>query len=259
MRISITSFALPKSGNEQTGSDDAISPENCQHIELSEAIGFRLAIADGASGSICAGIWAKQLVSAFRADRLSEDEQTWPFNELATEWNDASRHMLSNLYGEALPWFIEEKLQQPAQAALLGFRASIDDPDLGSVKWNAVAIGDACLFQLDQHGELIQSWPISNSEQFGNDPALVPASADGGTRIQGFVHHNSGRAESGDVFLIMTDALAACALTDHRELANLNAILNGGTSDSFVDWVANKRLLHHLKNDDVTVARLLFE
>ena len=73
MRVRTQAFHVPKRGNAETEYEDAYFPEHAPDHEVTE---FRCAVADGASESAFASVWARLLVRSFGRRRLRLREHT---------------------------------------------------------------------------------------------------------------------------------------------------------------------------------------
>ena len=119
-------FRVPKRGHDLAECQDAC------------AIGVgRVAVADGAAESANAGLWARMLVEEFVAVR---EELAWPgwIAGVQSRFADAVRRPTD---AEPLPWYLEGRYDQGAFATFLGL-------SFGARSWQAVAVGDSCLFQV---------------------------------------------------------------------------------------------------------------
>jgi hypothetical protein len=222
---SCRALSLPKRGHRDDEFEDAFA--------LAAAEG-RFAVADGASESSFAGLWANLLVEGFVRP--------------AQGWLEAARRAWAGrVDGQSLPWYAEAKRDAGAFATLLGLV-------LADGRWHALAVGDTCLFQVRQD-ELIGAFPLGRSADFDNRPRLI------GSRppfSSGDDKHAEGRGtwQTGDRFLLMTDALAQWCLRHHeagdrpwRELTRFAS----PPEDGFADWVEGRRQDDGLRNDDVTL------
>ncbi|HEX5272936.1 MAG TPA: protein phosphatase 2C domain-containing protein, partial [Gemmataceae bacterium] len=212
---------LPRRGSSADEYEDAWAAE--------PAAG-RFAVADGASESSFAGLWARLLVEGFVRP--------------APGWLAAARQSwAASVDGRALPWYAEAKRDDGAYATLVGLVVA-------DGRWHALAVGDACLFQV--RGDcLLASFPLGRSADFGNRPRLIGSRpfAEAETHAEG-----RGEWEAGDRFLLMTDALAQWFLRRHeageRPWQELGALSEG---ERFAEWVDERRRGDGLRNDDVTV------
>src|SRR3954452_15093376 len=115
------SFALPKRGHRAEEYEDACA--------AAPAAG-RFAVADGASESSFAGLWARLLVEGFVKEAQKPWEETSWLQPLHQRWS-------AEVNGRPLPWYAEMKRQEGAFATLLGF--ALRRPD----HWRAVAVADS--------------------------------------------------------------------------------------------------------------------
>src|SRR2546422_11195513 len=98
----------PKSGNSLEECEDA-----CAHRQTRTPVGIRVAVADGATESSFAKLWAALLAESYVR---SEVDGTEFFARL----KPARRLWRRRLAGRPLPWFASEKAEQGAFAAFLG-------------------------------------------------------------------------------------------------------------------------------------------
>ncbi len=236
-------YWLPKAGNTESEYEDAAA---CDPVR------GRCAVADGASESSFAGDWAALLVKGFVASP----------QPLLPEWSDwlpTSQAQFAKraggTTGPSLSWYSEIKSQLGAQAAFVGLAVGLDGP--GQSQWQAVAVGDSCLFQV-RRGQMIAALPIQSSAEFGLQPHLVsslrgvlPAPETGECRA-------AGRWAQRDRFWLMTDALAPWFLGQHERgndpwthVERMLAQPNDATAFSF--WVEKLREMGRIRNDDSTL------
>lgn len=236
------SFSLHKDGNKPDEYEDA-----CAGNPLTG----RFAVADGASESSFANLWARLLVEGFVAAREGRTSVGW-FTPLQRRWAEAVDKL-------ELDWFGEEKRQQGAFATFLGL--SIKKPQGGSDgRWLALAVGDSCLFHI-RADQLLGSFPISTSADFDNRPALL------GSRL---VEHTpdespfrakkrTARWQPGDRFFLMTDAAAQWFLRSKEEQRKpwqllLRHLTEPDATAALTTYVEQLRWQNEMKNDDVTLA-----
>ncbi|HKI34016.1 MAG TPA: protein phosphatase 2C domain-containing protein [Gemmataceae bacterium] len=224
---SCQALSLPKRGNAADEYEDAFA---------ADSPAGRFAVADGASESSFAGLWARLLVEGFVRP--------------APGWLDAARRSwAAGVGGQPLPWYAEAKRDDGAFATLLGLV-------VGDGRWHALAVGDSCLFQVRQD-RLIEAFPLRRSAEFGNRPLLIgsrpPVAPASEVRAEG-----RGGWQPADRFLLMTDALAQWFLRRHEagdrpweELTRLPT--KPDASDAFATWVEERRRHDGLRNDDVTL------
>ncbi len=225
-------FRLPKSGN---------SAEECEDACAQNDSAGRFAIADGASESIFAGEWARELCEAFVADESSEDGMVAWLSEARKRWQAIVQE-------QPELWHVAEKLRDGSFATFLGLR--ITPTDRGG-RWRAIAVGDSCLF-IVRGRALAFAFPLDAAEQFGNRPALLGSRQEGNFRVAAA----SGELAGGDALYLMTDALAEWFLRQFASGGRPWKELDGLSDASFADWIQLQRQNRRLKNDDVTLLRI---
>jgi hypothetical protein len=222
-------YRVPKHGSSYAEYEDAMAWSRQQR---------RFAVADGASASAFARLWAQLLVRAYVAGRLQPDTLEHDLAPLQARWS-------ADVERRDLPWYAIEQARRGAFAALAGL--TIED----SGQWSALAVGDCCVFHL--RGEaLLQAVPLSDPEAFDNRPLLLGSRpvANVTLRTEGAIVTAQGTWQCGDTFLLMSDALAATFL---RSEAALAALCFERTPAGFKDWVSQLRGERVLRNDDVSL------
>lgn len=227
MTLRARTFSAPKSGHtaeeyEDAAAGPAAAPDGTT----------RLALADGATESAFAGLWARTLVASFVAPESAVPET---FGEFL--------HRARRAFGESvaereagLTWYASAKAEEGAHAAFLGL---VLYPNHA---WRAVAVGDCCLLHL-RDGALLEAWPISDPDEFGHRPDLVTSRYED-------VHApvtTSGQWADGDRLLLASDALAA------------HLVAQNSIPDAFGDFhafVADARS-DGMRNDDVTLVEVV--
>lgn len=212
----------PKAGHRPDEYEDAAA---CTEAA---AYPFRAAVADGATESAFARLWAERLV-----DRYVEAGGWTPLAPLQQAWQDEVAPRAASL-----PWYAAAKAEQGAYAAALGCTWHPGG------RWTARAVGDCCLFHLRGGREQLR-WPVEAPEAFDHHPALLPS------RPHVLVpptREREGGWQAGDAFVLATDALAAWLMRVGPERAL--------TLDpaGFRSAVAAARADGTLRNDDVTLA-----
>jgi hypothetical protein len=204
----------------------------------------RFAVADGATESSYAGLWARLLVEQF-VSTPSLDLSTWAgwLPEIQKRWEEAVGH-------QSLPWYAEIKWQQGAFATFLGII-------LQPPRWQALAIGDSCLFHIRER-RLCQAFPLQCSSDFTNTPWLIGSR--GFTPDMMLVRELrfEGEFQRGDRLWMMTDALAQWFLqfteAGHQPWEVLEPLLTmPEAAASFRGWIAALRDARQIRNDDVTL------
>jgi hypothetical protein len=241
--LEIRTLILPKAGSERSECEDSIGTRRSA---------MRFCIADGATEAFDSRRWARLLTKHWvRSERsLLTGEQLSP-------WLCALGERFRGHWAKkSLPWYAEEKARGGAFAAFLGvsFFKSAD-----RLSWQAIAIGDSCLIHT-RGGRVESSFPISDPAQFGYHPILAPSNAGGVEAAAEHVVIRGGRAEAGDVFLLLTDAIAACYLealkTSSDLICDFNSLLTGSDEQMAESMVKRWRENGSLRNDDIAAIRI---
>ena len=224
-----------KAGNAATDYEDAY------------AIGVDcLAIADGATESSFARLWASALAEGFVSDPsavlpcTTERLQEWA-RPLQTTWTQA-------VPWNTLPWFAEDKARSGAFATLVGFQFQPD-----AQTWRAFAIGDSCFF-LIRAGALKQAFPLEHSSQFDSRPILLSSNPANNKRVWNDVVVMDGAYHVGDILVFATDALAKWLLA-RAEAGERpwDALCGLSSQEEFETFVTRLRHDRVMRNDDVTL------
>ena len=251
MYIMVDSFSLPKAGNSDEEYEDACSPaETCVYNDVDV---FNFAVADGATETSFSGLWAKLLVSEYCAGQLATAKKiSKSLPKLQTQWYE-------QVNTKSLPWFAEEKLRSGAFSSILGLTVkSASSGENDALRWQAIAIGDSCFFQV-RRDTLITSFPFSHSKQFNNRPSLLSSNPAYNADIEKYAIQKKGLLNLNDIFYLMTDALA-CWFLNAIECKEKpwEALRDLGTDAAapFPDWIGQLREKCQIRNDDVTLLRV---
>ena len=238
-------FCCPKLGNSLEEYEDAWAQRQTRTPG-----GIRVAVADGATESSFAKLWAVLVAESYVRSELSGGGA-----EFFARLQPARRLWRRRLAGRPLPWFASEKAEQGAFAAFLGVEI-----DAHTNRWTALAVGDCCLMHVDDVGKgmrAIETFPLQRSSQFTMSPYLIGSRSDGES-LQDRIHVSKGSLRDGDMLLLATDAMAAWLLKRHEEGRPLWKWLYRKlrTPESFAAMVAYGRQ-HGLRNDDFTLVRVI--
>jgi hypothetical protein len=234
-RLHWQSYCLPKRGHSREEYEDALAGDPRTG---------RFAVADGASESSFAGLWAKLLVGGFVHKQPKEPGQSSWLEPLQARW-------AKEVDGKELAWFADEKRQQGAYATFLGLALKKGE-EAGAGSWNALAVGDSCLFQV-RDDALVKALPLTRSADFGNHPRLVGSRSPKPTdAIQ-----ERGKWQSGDRLLLMTDAVAQWFLLRHEQgkkpWQTIEQMLDEHAELAPDAWIEKLRDHQGMRNDDVTL------
>ena len=228
------SFSVQKAGNKISECEDIWNYGKSDRL-------FSIALSDGATESSFSQEWAKELVTAF----VNRDLQT------LTWVGKSQQNWQQWLENQNLSWFAKRKVGQGAFATFLGLEI-FDD-----LSWKAIALGDSCLFVVRNcelritNYELRKSFPLKQSEEFGNRPRLIGTYSN--TEQICFSEIN-GNAKIGDRFYLATDAIACWILKQLEAIQDPWVKLDEISSqDIFANWVNELRDRHEIANDDTTL------
>jgi hypothetical protein len=242
MRIVSTTFWLPKRGNTNEEYEDSAAPMEAVETETDV---YRCAVADGATETSFSGFWAKLLCDGFVAniDRA----------QLKSEWADS-------VATKELAWYAEQKAESGAYAALVGLTIKKAENGDGGI-WEAEAIGDCCLF-LARDGALIDSFPMSQSDQFNSNPFLLASNFDEEKIGEMFVT-KCGAWQNGDSFFLLSDAIACWTFKREEEHGDsINWLAGIKEQEQLAEFCEIQRTLLDsenrplMRNDDVTLMRI---
>ncbi|WP_308637341.1 hypothetical protein [Paenibacillus silvisoli] len=248
MRIESDCFALPKAGNRRDEYEDASHSSTHVHKETTIC---RFAIADGASESSFADLWANLLASGYCYGRFDGKPLHKSVSPLSKAWQRKI-----NGSGRELPWYAQEKLSSGAFSTLAGITFRMTAEDGAAAAFDAIAVGDSCMFHV-RGDAIIASFPLSTADEFQHRPVLISSNAANNGQLKSFVSKWSGTAEAGDAFWLMTDALACWFLTRYKEdRSSAMKQINSLASEQDFHHLVQEERRRLLKNDDVTLLRL---
>jgi hypothetical protein len=224
--VRVVGVTIAKEGHAAEENEDAFAVS-------SSGFPCRAAIADGATESVYAGLWAEALAEAVAgADLASPEDWDDALGAARTSWAasvDAST--------EPVPWYVEEKRRQGAFATVLGVSLHAGG------RLQARAVGDGVLIRRRDGTQT--GWPIDDPDAFSNRPKLVSSRARAAAP-DASVH--TGTWAPGDTFLLATDAVAAWLLANAPDLPD--------TADDLESTLRQARTDGRLRNDDLTLIRI---
>ncbi len=232
--LAIGVFRTPKAG--------------CSHAEYEDATAWssrrrRFAVADGASASAFARLWAQLLVRAYVGGDLRAESLESDLAPIQSQW-------ACQVDQRPLAWYAQEQARRGAFAALAGL-ALHDD-----ASWSALAVGDCCVFHV-RDDAMLAAFPLSDASAFDNHPLLLGSRAESNARLRSSdaIRTANGTWQPGDTFLLTSDALAAALLRGvEQDASSLLASLSFERSPGgFRRWVHTMRAEQRLRNDDVSL------
>lgn len=239
MKVRTKTFWLPKRGNTAEEYEDAAWPVDSVDCEIDS---FKCAVADGATEASFSRRWAQLLVKGF------EDETE--IAQLAEDWSAEIKTM-------DLPWYAQEKAESGAFATFTGLSLQSNGTAGGS--YTTKLLGDSCVFHM--RGEiLLEAMPLTNYESFNNSPALLCSNLSIHENVDAMFTSKSGTWESGDRFLLVTDAIAAWTFKRQEEHGDGFKTLLEIESQEGLDNLCQAAREEHdehgrpnMRNDDVTL------
>lgn len=243
-------ISLPKFGNSAEENEDFYK-SNMSEYPDGKIDQIFAAISDGATETSFSKEWAKMLVRGY------VNNPTNNFIELTELINESSKKWYKVLSKKKLAWFAEEKASKGAFATFLAVRIYNDCVQKSHCgKWESIAIGDSCLFQI-REGLLLKSYPIDRSELFSISPNLISSNIERNTDLQDSFYEDTGNWLTGDTFILATDSISKWILGEFEIRNNpLNLLLELIKKDDvndFQSWIKIMISEKKIKNDDITI------
>ncbi|WP_036477337.1 protein phosphatase 2C domain-containing protein [Myxosarcina sp. GI1] len=238
----ILAFSLPKISESAKSNQDRFA----RSLD-----GSLIALSDGAGSSLYPKQWAKLLVEAFchaenPIDRVSSSYHEW-LKPIQEQWR---QYYLAKITNPNRQWWQAGSASKRCGfATFLGL--SLSNPDgSASGKWQAVAVGDSCLFKLEPDSDKLLSFPLENSEEFKSTTKCWSSLPDDSSFPPQFLE---GYCQQGDIFLLATDALSQWLLANFAsQSSEWKQIFELQRQEDFVRVIQQLRQKRSLKNDDTT-------
>jgi hypothetical protein len=238
-------FWLPKAGNRAEEYEDAYWPARGGRRGAARV---RFAVADGATETSFAGLWARLLVHDYGSGELDLAAPDGALAAAQTRWRE-------DVLSRPLPWYAEEKALHGAYAALLGLELA-PGKRKGPGRWRCQSVGDCCLAQLRDDVPLV-TFPAADATFFTSRPFLLSSNPVHNAALGEHLQQREGSCQAGDTFYLMTDALAVWALQgaggDAQTWLTLRQVARPGGGRAFAAWVQELRRDGEMRNDDVTL------
>lgn len=245
MSSEILCFSLPKIGELERNIQDRY--ENSPDCSL-------VALADGASTSLYPQKWAEILVKSFchnvaenpiESIRRSHEEWLQPSQEI---WR---QYYLTKLQSPNRKWWQGgSEIKNRGSATFLGLRLQ-NLEHFAKSQWQAVAVGDTCLFKLERETSNLFAFPLTAAREFKGTALCFESLPEYASFPPQFI---TGWYECGDIFLLATDALAQWLLADYEaqgeEWKKMFQFENRADFAISIDKLRQQKLI---KNDDTTL------
>ena len=238
LRLQVQTYSLWKLGANRGECEDALA---------SNMRTGAIAVADGATEAFDSRYWARLLARAWVRCGIAVTVPS--FLQLAQCLGQRAHRRWEN---RKLSWYAEEKARVGSYAAFVGalFQAEGEN----AYRWQVIAIGDSCFLQI-RNGKLLRAVPISSPEEFGNRLVLLPSNVLGQPAVMSELKTFDGVAEPGDVFLLLSDAIAnwlmAAFPANERDVHRFLRLLSEGRTDQLDIFADECRSSGEMRNDDI--------
>ena len=244
------SFWLPKAGNSPEECEDAKWVSYPPPLVAPGRHGAMAAVSDGASESAFAREWANILVRAFG---MQPPDMSGLTQDSLLDWlAPAQKELHAGIPWDRIPWHGEAKARAGAFATLLGLKITAAADSSSGLYWQALAVGDSCLF-LVQDDRLRLSFPLEDAAEFDNSPNLICSNPDNAGELWEKVRRSDGECVAGDLFILASDALACWFLERNAEGEKPWKTLLALDASGWAAWVAEQRDARLMRNDDTTL------
>ena len=186
--FSITAYQRPKEKHPEYECEDAY----CFDAEVN----FRFAVADTSTYGSYSPNWARLLVNEYVISGGSD------FGERISMLRQRCH---SSINWNGLPYYAEAKALGGDSTTFLGL--SFYPAGETSGAWEAIAVGDSCLFKISQFGDM-RSFPLSSTTEFNNQPPLICSVEKTAGYATPSMLGCHGTFTAGDMFIMCTDAVA---------------------------------------------------
>lgn len=241
MEIQYGALQSPKPGSTAAQCEDAFAYSDSSTMSIA-------AVCDGAGTAFESRLWASLLADAF----VTAPPPEWTAAAVL-DWADT----VARYWREEIPWqrlnpFEEEKARQGSAATLVGMQFAVPPPHATTGTWQCLALGDSCLFQIRQ-GQPVAALPLRRSADFNAHPPLLSTQRSITEQYIGRLVTYEGIWQTGDTFLLMTDAIAAWFLREREEGMAPWDLLAPLDERRFAQFVRETQTHRLMRTDDVTV------
>ncbi len=257
MHAQIVVYSTQKEGYDPAEWEDGAASDPYAGAR-GDSSAVRFAVADGATETYEARIWACQLIGSFMSpdpaggtSRPALDQaglSTW-FKSMQQRWPAVVPAPRDDIE--------RAKHDQGTLATFVG--GEIAGLDTRRPCWRAAALGDAVLFHVSG-GILVEHFPPLASADFGSAPNGIGTLPGWLGQMSSQVQVKQGRQDlaPGDIIYVATDAFAKWIMTcEETGDTTLWPLLRGLVHPSgFTQLVAAQRRAMAMKDDDVTLMRI---
>jgi hypothetical protein len=193
----------------------AENPQDCQDSFYADPKRGVFAVADGAGGSFFPREWAQCLTAHFASDAHAalrrESFAQW-LRAVHEEWES----QIARIAQAPEPSYLVVtgyRSRRPATAAFFGLQ--LGAPNNGRIPWQAVALGDSCLFHAGAGG-CVRAYPLTTSQEFSYGMHGLSSYPDKHVVDPLFLSDDETEGHppfvEGDFLVLTSDALAAWLL-----------------------------------------------
>ena len=235
----VYSIRVAKHGNSIAECEDAVI------VDPRRAV---LAVADGASSSFGAHLWAATLTKHF-VTQPPTPLSVGSFSTWLADARSASPEPGGQGEGGDNPngWWSEQGARQGAYSTIVGAVIKDDGDDRVAT---IMCLGDSCAFVLTgAPGDRVvrRSLPYEDPSQFGSHPSLLGSMTDRRHDEPSWTTIPTG---SGDLLVLASDAVSEWLLGDPKRFQ----LFDGDDVESIAGHLIAERTDGRIVNDDVTVA-----
>ncbi|MFB2973445.1 hypothetical protein ACE1CD_31160 [Aerosakkonema sp. BLCC-F183] len=167
------------------------------------------------------------------------------------EWR---KFWLAEIQKKNAPWNVKAiRKENYGSATFVGIKFR-PLSETGEKIWEAIAVGDSCLFHIKTRVNKFIAFPINKSENFKTVTDCFHSVPEQKSSPPKYQH---GSYEEGDVFLLATDALAEWVLKDLESKSDRwTKLISISTLEEFKNFIEQLRGDRLIKNDDTTICRI---
>ena len=237
------SFTVQKSGNAESENEDA--------LEVSDDLG-RYVVADGSTEGTYSRAWAIQLVKQYSENPLV-GESVQSRRDWLPRFESPSDAAKEGEEAPERPWYIDRGRERGSYATLLGVNFQLPSAEDEALAWEAVAVGDSCLFVIEG-GKLLESFPLRAGYDFHDAPQLLSTISAANDLVWPKFVGTRGVLRVGGLLLLATDALAAWVFEQAAsDWSAIERVIGLADQGGFRDFVDLERDSHRMKNDDCSL------
>lgn len=244
MKLRANYFIFPKKGCKSSECEDGLS------INLHSG---RFCVTDGASEAFDSRHWARLLASTWK---LGGEGALLDADSFYGEIISLSKRWKGKWSRSDLPWYVEQKSSQGSYTAFLGiqFKEAIVPDDVFS--WEAISLGDCCVFIVDSEGVILETFPMVSQSEFGNFPALISTNFEDESYLKDNLRKTQGVLNIPETMLLMSDAISSWyfgAADDPIKKQVFLSLLNSKDKKGLNEFIDNEMQNNLLRNDDIAI------